>query len=320
MTQRGAVPLLVVVALLVPLVAAAARTPLYDQMLGEEREYVVVPGDNIWGITGRFTMSRDLFNTLNPLAEPDRLMPGMRFRVSDRHIVPQRGRDGVVIDLSSRTLYWFAAGKLRARFPVGIGRVDSATPPGRYRVVGRRADPAWRVPASIQEEMRARGEKVVSYVEPGPDNPLGRFWIQLSAPGYGLHGTNAPSSIGKYSSHGCLRLLPDNIEWLFHNLPDGTRVDVLYEPVKIAQDLLGGIFLEVHRDVYQGAQVDFASVLATINDAGVGERVDPSRVAEVVARAWGIPEDVTLHAITPAPPVDIPVAEGGPLTPLAGGR
>jgi len=279
-----------------------AGTPhVYDLIGGSEREYTVAPGDTVWSITGRFTMNRDLFSTLNGTLESDRLRPGMRVKVSDRHVVPRRGTDGIVIDLADRTLYWFERAHLKARFPVGIGRIDWATPPGRYRIVGRREDPIWRVPASIQAEMRARGEPVVSVVGPGPDNPLGKHWIQLSNPGYGLHGTNAPASVGKYASHGCLRLLPEHAERLFHEARDGTAVEVVYEPVKIARDRLGSVFLEVHHDVYQGKPVEFDTVLARLQAAGLGDRVDWSRVAEVVARTWGTPEDVTLRAETPVP-------------------
>ncbi|TMB40781.1 MAG: LysM peptidoglycan-binding domain-containing protein [Deltaproteobacteria bacterium] len=287
--------------LLLDTARAEAATPrIYDLIAGSEHEYTVAPGDTVWSITGRFTMNRDLFSSLNGLAETDRLRPGMRLKVSDRHVVPRRGADGMVIDLADRTLYWFEHGQLNARFPVGIGRIDWATPPGRYRVVGRREDPVWRVPASIQAEMRARGEPLVSVVGPGPDNPLGKYWIQLSNPGYGLHGTNAPASVGKYASHGCLRLLPEHAERLFREARDGTAVEVVYEPVKIARDRLGSIFLEVHHDVYQGKPVELESVLARLRAAGLGDRVDWSRVAEVVARTWGTPEDVTLRAASPA--------------------
>src|SRR5207244_8189993 len=137
------------------------------------------------------TSRRYIFSSLTALAESGRLRPGMVRMVSDRHVVSRRGGDDIVIDLADRRLYWFEHGRLEARFPVGIGRIDWATPPGRYRIVGRREDPVWRVPASIQAGMRARREPVVSAVGPGPDNPLGKYWIQLSTPGYGLHGTNA---------------------------------------------------------------------------------------------------------------------------------
>src|SRR5207237_8658660 len=116
----------------------------------------------------------------------------------------------------------------------------------RHRVAGAREYPAGRVPAWLQAEMRARGEPPVSVAGPGPDNPLGKYWIQLSNPGYGLHGTNAPASVGKYASHGCLRLLPEHAERLFREARDGTAVEVVYEPVKIARDRRGSISLKVN--------------------------------------------------------------------------
>jgi len=283
----------------------AARPRVYDLIAGSEREYRTAPGDTLWAITGRFTMSRPLLETLNPFADPDRLRPGMRLRVSDRHIVPRRGADGIVIDLANRTLYWFQRGTLRARFPVGIGRIGWVTPPGRYRIVGRRQDPTWHVPPSILDEMRARGEQAGPVVAAGPDNPLGKYWIQLSAPGYGLHGTNAPASIGKYATHGCLRLLPEHVERLYREVPDGAPVEVVYEPIKLARDVSGTVYLEVHRDVYRSGRADLPSVLAQIEAAGLADAVDTTRVAEAVQRAWGAPEEVTRHPQAPggaAPP------------------
>lgn len=279
---------------------APARVP--SAVVGSETDYTVTGGDSIWSITGRFTMNRALFDARNPLPDPDRLQPGMRLSISDRHITPRHGSDGIVIDLAGRTLYWFVHGDLRARFPVGIGRTDWATPVGRYRIVGRREDPIWHVPPSIQEEMRARGEPVVAVVGPGPDNPLGKYWLQLSAPGYGLHGTNAPASIGKYVTHGCLRFLPEHIAELYREAPDGTLVEVVDEPVKVARDGAGRVYLEVHRDVYRARSAGTADVHALITTAGLAPAVDWARVDEVAARAWGAPEDIT--ATTPGSPAE----------------
>ncbi len=288
--------LLLALALILPATAGGRQPPprVYDLVAGGEHAHTVVPGDTVWSITGRFAMNREQFDALNPLLDPARLRPGMRVVVADRTIVPRRQADGIVIDLTDRTLYWFARGGLKGRFPVGIGRIDWATPPGRYRIVGRREDPAWHVPASIQKEMREKGEPVVSVVAPGPDNPLGKYWIQLSAPGYGLHGTNAPASVGKYTSHGCIRLLPEHVERLYREAPDGTPVEVVYEPVKLARDHSGAVYLEVHRDIYRHAgAVRIDDVLARIEAAGLGAEVDVARVTDVVARAWGSAENVT---------------------------
>jgi L,D-transpeptidase ErfK/SrfK len=289
------VPVLTLVGILLAAPASrAARAPAVSNLIvGGERDYTVVAGDSIWGITGRFTMTRTLFEALNALPDPDRLRPGMHLRVSDRHIVPAHQPDGIVIDLAARTLYWFTDGVLRSSFPVGIGRAGWGTPTGRYRIVGRREDPIWHVPPSIQGEMRAHGEPVTAVVGPGPDNPLGKYWIQLSAPGYGLHGTNAPASIGKYATHGCLRLLPEHVEQLYHEAPDGTRVEVVYAPVKLARDGAGHVHLEVHSDVYRGQRPQLRDVHAALEAAGLAPVVDWARVDETTTRAWGVPEDVT---------------------------
>ncbi len=285
---------------------SASKVRTYDLMAGNDHDYVVAAGDSVWSITGRFTMSRALFEAWNGLTDADVLHPGMRLRVTDRHVVPRRQPDGIVIDVAVRTLYWFQHGALKAHYPIGVGRTDWSTPVGRYRIVGRREDPFWRVPASIQEEMRARREPVVRVMPAGPDNPLGRYWIQLSTPGYGLHGTNAPASIGKYTSHGCLRLLPDHIERLYREARDGTPVEIVYEPVKLARDLLGTVWLEVHLDVMGGKRSELPAVLDAIESAGLTETVDVTRVAEAVSRAWGIPEDVTLHPLPPGGPSPLP--------------
>jgi L,D-transpeptidase ErfK/SrfK len=215
--------------------------------------------------------------------------------------VPTREADGLVTDVADRTLFWFRHGALEARFPVAVGRIDWATPAGRYRIVGRREDPIWHVPPSIQEEMRKRGEPVVTTVGPGPDNPLGKYWIQLSAAGYGLHGTNAPMSVGKVATHGCMRLLPEHVERLFHEAPDGLRVDVIDEPVKVGRDPQGRIWLEVHPDLYRGRPIQAADVVARLTAAGLGDAIDVVEAAGVVGRAWGTPEEVTRGQAFPEP-------------------
>ena len=288
--------------------AASDAFTVYHSIAGEEHEYGVHSGDSLWSITGRLTMSAAYLKALNDIPTPDRLAPGTRLWVSDRHIVPSRGHDGIVINLSDRTLYWFVKGALHARFPVGIGRNGWETPAGHYRIVGRREDPIWHVPPSIQAEMRAQGAEVVTTVASGPDNPLGKYWIQLNVPGYGLHGTNAPASIGKYATHGCLRMLPDHVERLFREAPDGTKVDVIIEPVKLAVDAAAGrVFLEVHPDAYHNNRVDRDRIRRGIETSGIADTVDWDRVDDAIAHAWGTPEEVTR---TTTPPLPVPTEAG----------
>src|SRR5882724_12217198 len=98
--RRRLVPFLAVV-LLAALAwpGKATRPHAYDLIAGGEQDYTVAPGDNLWAITGRFTMSRALLQTWNELPDVDALRPGMHLRVSNRHIAPRRGSDGIVIDI-----------------------------------------------------------------------------------------------------------------------------------------------------------------------------------------------------------------------------
>jgi L,D-transpeptidase ErfK/SrfK len=298
-----------------PPVLAATKPRVYDLIAGGEHEYTVARGRQPLGITGRFTMNRALLEAWNGLENPDVLRPGMRLRVSDRHIVPRRQSDGIVIDVAVRTLYWFEHGALKARYPAR-GRADRlGDAAGRYRIVGRREDPPWRVPESIQNEMRAHGEEVVRYVPPGADKPA----RQVLDPALGARlrppRTNAPASIGKYASHGCMRLLPEHVERLYHEARDGTPVDIVYEPVKLARDAVGSFYVEVHTDVLGGRRHDLSAVIDFIESAGLTEAVDVTKVAQAVARAWGIPEDVTLHPLPAGGPDEIGTAE---VVPTAG--
>jgi L,D-transpeptidase ErfK/SrfK len=115
-------------------------------------------------------------------------------------------------------------------FPIGIGRVGWATPQGVTKVVRRQKDPTWRPTASILKEHRENGEELERVIGPGPDNPLGRYAFYLGWPSYMIHGTNKPAGVGLRSSHGCIRLYPEDIELLFNMAPIGTKVQVINEP------------------------------------------------------------------------------------------
>lgn len=89
----------------------------------------------------------------------------------------------------------------------------------------------WTVPASVRAEHKKNGDPLPARVGPGPDNPLGAFAMNLGWPSYLIHGTNKPYGVGMRSSHGCIRLYPEDIAPMFQDLAVGTRVTVVNQPI-----------------------------------------------------------------------------------------
>ena len=271
--------------------AAVAPLPVSERVAGTEEKYAVAKGDTLGGIAHRYGMKVALLARINKLSEPYPLHLGQRLWVSNRHIVPAARSDGIVINLGDRTLYWLLDGAVIAFFPVGVGRQSWETPPGAYSIVGRRRDPIWHVPPSIQKEMKQRGEPVKKVVPAGPDNPLGSYWLQLSVPGYGIHGTNAPASVGKFTTHGCVRLRPEDIERLYNEVPTGTSVDVVDEPVKLARLEGDVVLLEVHQGSSKPMSPD--TFIERLRAAGIRDLVDMVAALRALEQQWGIAVDVS---------------------------
>lgn len=186
-----------------------------SQWTGRVFSYRVRPGDFLLGIRSRFGVSLGALVRENGLRDPDLLLPGQTLRIDSRHIVPPSLTDGILINLPEKMLFDFSKGRLVLSVPVALGKPSWPTPAGPFRIVGKRVEPDWVVPPSIQEEMRREGKKVLIRVPPGPDNPLGHYWLGLSLPNLGIHGTNAPSSIYTMTTHGCILLRPEDIAALF---------------------------------------------------------------------------------------------------------
>jgi L,D-transpeptidase ErfK/SrfK len=141
--------------------------------------------------------------------------------------------------------------------------------------------------------MRLEGKPVLTAVPPGPDNPLGRHWIRLSFSGVGLHGTNVPSSIYRVTTHGCMRMHPDDIADLFAYTELGDSGRILYEPVLGAMMPDGRVFLEVHPDAYRRVPNMLDLALEVLRRAGAGGAADPALVRDAVKARAGTAIDVT---------------------------
>ncbi len=158
-------------------------------------------------------------------------------------VLPDVPREGIVLNIASKRLFYFPAdgivrdeetGELVSQvvltYPIGIGRVGWETPLGSTEVTAKAVDPHWWVPASVRQEHAEMGDPLPSVVPPGPDNPLGSRVLKLGMPGYLIHGTNQPSGVGMRVSHGCVRLYPEDIEFLYELVGIGVPVTIINEP------------------------------------------------------------------------------------------
>jgi L,D-transpeptidase ErfK/SrfK len=250
-------------------------------------DYSVKAGDTLYAVAARSGVDVATIAADNELRVDAPLSVGQRLRLGARHIVPQGvAGDTLVVNVPQRHAFVWDGEAIRA-LPVAVGRRSWPTPAGVMTIVDKEANPTWDVPASIREEARRAGKELPDRVPPGPANPLGAFWLRLSGGGVGLHGTNAPSSIYKAVTHGCVRLHPDDISWLFPRVAVGTKVLVVYQPILLAE-AGGEIWLEVHPDVYGRGRDPRAEVQRLADMAGLTSGLDWQAVGAVLAAQHGV--------------------------------
>ena len=133
---------------------------------------------------------------------------------------------------------------------------------------------------------------------PGPNNPLGNHALSLGIHNLVIHGTNRPYSIGKRSSHGCIRLYPEDIAQLFKEVETGTQVTIIDTPYKLGW-LNDTLFLEIsatqqQADIIARSKIPEPADMPELHDyiiskAGEGANIDWDAVSEAIRLRNGIP-------------------------------
>jgi lipoprotein-anchoring transpeptidase ErfK/SrfK len=135
-------------------------------------------------------------------------------------VTPENVGPVLIIRRGSNRLYYYKGIKLERIFNVATGQSAYPTPLGRFDVEVKWRDPWWYPPPSGWAQDKEP-------IPPGPGNPLGTRWMGLSAPYVGIHGTPDAASIGYSVSHGCIRMLIPQVEWLFERVEIGTPVFIV---------------------------------------------------------------------------------------------
>ena len=131
----------------------------------------------------------------------------------------------IVVSLPDRKLALIENGQVTKIYSVAVGKDSSPSPAGSFKIVNRLTNPTYYHSGQV--------------IPQGPQNPIGTRWIGLSQKGYGIHGTNAPRSIGKAASHGCIRLAKKDLEELFEIVRPGDAVDIRGERDEQTAQLFG---------------------------------------------------------------------------------
>ena len=244
---------LVLAAALVATQAAAATFELPPpgvDVIGEVRTVVARHDDTLLDIGREHGFGYQDMVRANPGIDPWLPGAGTAVVLPGRFVLPAAPREGVVLNIAEYRMYYFPPARngeppVVMTFPVSIGRQDWATPIGVTRIVQKTVNPSWYPPQSVREEHEAEGRPLPPVVPPGPDNPLGAHAMRLGLPGYLIHGTNRPAGVGMQVTHGCLRMYPEDIEFLFERVPVNTRVRIINEPVKLGWDG-DSLVMEVH--------------------------------------------------------------------------
>ena len=271
-------------------------------VIGSMRTVQSTYEDTLLDIARRANIGQNQMERVNP--DVDRWIPGegTLITVPSHYVLPRAQRKGVVLNLPEMRMYYFPPKKPGQpaqvqTYPISIGRMDWATPLGMTTITSKKKDPSWRPPESIRREHAEKGDPLPRVVPAGPNNPLGAYAMRLGMPTYLIHGTNKPLGVGMRVSHGCIRMLPEDIEHLFAQLPVGTQVNIINQPVK-AGWYGGKLYLEVHPGLEEypndrGAMVE--AVMVALDDAmdRRSAELDNAIIDQAVDQQNGLPQVIT---------------------------
>lgn len=237
---------------LVTLPVLSARAEYQLPYVGDMIEYRAKYEDTFVYLARDYNLGFVEMRAANPTVDPWLPGRGTRIILPARHLLPDADRKGVVINLPEMRLYSFVNGDNAPNtYPIGIGREGLDTPLGRTTVVRKAEGPTWTPTARMRRE---KPELPVS-MPPGPENPMGSHALYLGFPLVAIHGTNRAFGIGRRISSGCIRLYPEGIIQLYNEIPVGTPVQVVNQPIKLAW-IGDELFIEAHPEIDQAIRME----------------------------------------------------------------
>ncbi|ROR03097.1 L,D-transpeptidase family protein [Desulfosoma caldarium] len=256
-------------------------------VVGQPRLHQVKQGESLLDIARTYGLGYNEMALLYPRMDPWLPPKQKSLIIPTLWVLPPTRLEELVINIPELRLYLFdKKSKTVQTYPIGIGDEGWETPIKVGYIAEKRPNPSWYIPESLQAKY---GMKVMP---PGPENPLGEYMLKLSIGPYGIHGTHMPWGVGRLVSHGCIRCYPEHIRLLYPQVAVGTRVEIIYEPLKLGIKN-GRVYVEAHPDVYRKIDDYTRYAMEKLDQSSWASRVDRRRFALAVRLQNGVPTDVS---------------------------
>ena len=214
-------------------------------------------------------------------------------------VLPKSGSEGIVVNIPEMRLYYFPpmdkrlSNRVVITLPVGLGREDWPTPTAKFKVTGKTLNPTWVIPESIKQERIKEKGWTEDFIPAGsPDNPMGKYRLDLTLPLYKIHDTNNPWAVGRLVTHGCIRMYPEDIARFFDIVRVGVPGEFVYQPVKIGV-LYGKVYAEVHEDIYNLVPDFWEEAQKVVQESGYENMIDFTLLTKALMKKDGLPTDIT---------------------------
>jgi L,D-transpeptidase ErfK/SrfK len=256
-------------------------------VIGTPTLYKIGPKETMLDIARKHGLGYNEVDLLFPRMDAWIPPTGKKISIPTFWVLPPSQHQQMVINVPELRLYFFdKASSTVQSYPIGIGDEGWETPLGTFFVNDKRTNPTWYIPASLQEKYG------MAQMPPGPDNPLGDYVMKFSAGAYGVHGTAMPWGVGRLVSHGCIRCYPEHIKILFPQVPMGTKLEIVYEPIKFGQNN-GQVFVEAHPDVYKKIPDYSQYALNKLAQHPLVKSIDQKKYLMAVRLQNGVPTNIS---------------------------
>lgn len=223
---------------------------------GTMQTYTVKEEDTFLDIARHYGLGYIELRAANPGVDPWAPTPGEQLVIPTFNLLPRAPQQGIVVNLGDMRMYYFKTpGQPPLSYALGIGAEGLDTPLGQTTIVRKSAYPSWYP----TERMKKLKPYLPAAVAPGPSNPLGTHAMYLGWPTFLIHGSNKPWGIGRRVSSGCMRMYPEDVIEIFDQVPVGTKVTIVDQPILVGW-LENGLYLEANPSKTQGEEIEITGV------------------------------------------------------------